>query len=174
MILRAETDIPATDYYGDFGLTENGIGLLREFLDSFESNLNVLKSSPKSTGSPKLKSLIVTATDSGRFFKKSILPQLPEEMQSIVSIAIVKNQFLGKDVTVAGLLSGKDIENSLVNEFREACNNAEQILICDCCLNDENRFIDNVSVDALSKAIGKPVIAVANDGLEFIEALKKE
>jgi putative radical SAM enzyme (TIGR03279 family) len=166
LILRAEVELPNTEYYEDFALTENGVGLLREFLDSFEKNLKKLKTPLKET------SLIVTGEDGGKFFQNSILPQIPCESTSKVSLAVVKNQFLGENVTVAGLLSGADIENSLLNEFKEDCKKADQILICDCCIDDENRFIDNKTVEALSKTIGKPVIPVANDGLEFIKTLK--
>jgi len=178
LYLRANLPLPPSKYYDDFELTENGIGLLRQFSDTFEKALTIYKDECKAINHSKIdrpmkKSLMVTATDSGRFFKKSILPRLPERLKANVELAVITNKFLGEDVTVAGLLSGTDISEALLSEYKNILNTVEQVLICDCCLNDEKYFLDNISVEDLSQAIKKPVIIVADDGAEFLERIAK-
>lgn len=164
LILRADLPLPETDYYEDFLLTENGVGLLRQFLDSI-----------KEASIPELpdtlpKSLIITGEDTEDFFNNLVMPQLPDTFKNTTRIASVKNSFLGDKVTVTGLLSGQDIRKALTN-MSESVNWADQILICDCCLDDELRFIDDLTVSDISAAAEKPVVPVEDDGQAFIEAL---
>ena len=165
LFLRAEMELPESSYYEDFLLTENGVGLLRQFIDSLnEANI-------PSDESPQKRTVIVTGRDTEKFFLEQVFPLLPEKWHDSLSVAAITNTFLGSEVTVTGLLSGQDISSELLQTCGETLKWADQILICDCCLDDEERFIDDLTVVELSKKLGKPVIPVADDGQALIDAI---
>ena len=62
----------------------------------------------------------------------------------------VKNNSLGESVTVAGLLTGKDILDTL-----KKCDNKRIVLITSVALREaRDRFLDNMTPDELRKKQG--------------------
>jgi NifB/MoaA-like Fe-S oxidoreductase len=65
----------------------------------------------------------------------------------------VENKFFGPTVTVAGLLTGKDIVKSIVGKTKADC-----LLVPNVALrNGTNMFLDNVSLKDLEESLGMHV-----------------
>ena len=80
---------------------------------------------------------------------------------------LIKNDFFGPLITVAGLVTGGD----LLKNLQGKCS-AKKLLIPAVMLRSEgDLFLDSVSVDDVEKALGIPVTAVPNDGWELLDAL---
>ncbi|MCK5684900.1 DUF512 domain-containing protein [bacterium] len=132
--LSTDTEIPEIDYYTDFPQIENGIGMVRTFMDDLYS----FKIDKKSNY------LILTGTLFGNYLKK----QLPDNFH----VKSVKNQFFGESVTVSGLLTGSDISREL-NEIQDL-NSYEKIIISAEMINEDGLFLDNLSLETIERDFG--------------------
>ena len=69
-------------------------------------------------------------------------------------------------MTVAGLLTGGDI----IRATKDL--SADRVLITECMLrDDEDVFLDDMTLDAVQTAIGKPLIKVGRRGDELLHAI---
>ena len=59
----------------------------------------------------------------------------------------------GTSVTVAGLLTGRDVIKTLLDKIE----GHEMILVPDVVLNEENKFLDDITLDDMEEALGVPV-----------------
>jgi len=161
--LLAGEAIPERDYYEDFAQIEDGVGMVRHFLDGF-------KASAARRRKP-LAALCGTLATGRLFFP--ILERCVEELNRRTGAKLmtraVENHFLGKRVTVAGLLSGKDILAALrgkdVGRF---------IIIPGEALAFDNRLLlDGLTLNDLSRELGIPVYSGGRSAGELFKTLSK-
>jgi NifB/MoaA-like Fe-S oxidoreductase len=102
--ILADHPIPPRAHYGDFPLVENGVGMIRNFLDEFRQAIR--KRWTRRT--IDIRGTVVT----GRIFYPALLSSV-QEMNTKFSIDLkclaVDNLYFGRGITVAGLLTGSDI-----------------------------------------------------------------
>ncbi|MBN1827093.1 MAG: DUF512 domain-containing protein [Candidatus Eisenbacteria bacterium] len=108
-LLLTGTPIPPADAYEDFGMLEDGVGMVRDFLDRFDDAVDGV--SPGD--GPAIRELAVV---SGTLFAPVLEPLLRRAERGtgarVFSIP-APNGFLGGGVTVAGLLAGRDVARAL-------------------------------------------------------------
>ena len=149
--VNGKVRLPAAESYGGFPQLENGIGLARLFLDSFEDqkeNISTNFSIPK-------KITFITGVSAAK-----ILQKVTDELRSVqnlnLTIKVIVNHFFGETVTVAGLVTGSDII-----EQCKGINLGDFAFIPSVMLkNDEKVFIDGTSIEHLENEIGVPVVVV--------------
>ena len=82
----------------------------------------------------------------------------------------IKNEFFGEQITVSGLLTGQDIVKQLkgkpLGEFL--------LLPCNLLRDEENVFLDDMTVEQLEEELGVPVKIVEEHGRDFAAAALKE
>ncbi|MBQ1258136.1 MAG: DUF512 domain-containing protein, partial [Clostridia bacterium] len=84
-------------------------------------------------------------------------------------VTAVKNRFFGETVTVAGLVTGNDLVSQLRTQKTDA------ILITECMLRSEkDRFLDDMTLEDASRALGKPVIPVGRTGEDLLNTLIRQ
>jgi NifB/MoaA-like Fe-S oxidoreductase len=129
--------LPEDGYYDDWPLTENGVGAVRRLLDDFEANLEQL---PRRSGS---RIGIITGTRMEPVFN-ALRARLAQQLDADIQIIGVTNRYFGETVSTAGLLPGADIAHALGSSagFDLALLPAE-------ALNDDQLFVDNLSLSAL-------------------------
>jgi putative radical SAM enzyme (TIGR03279 family) len=159
-LLSGET-IPERDYYEDFAQIEDGVGMVRHFLDEFEA-VAARRRKPL-TG---LRGTLVT----GRLFFP-VLAQCVEKLNRLtgakLAVREAENRFLGKRVTAAGLLSGKDILAAL-----RGCDAGGFVIIPGEALAFDNRLLlDGMTLDDLSRELGLPVYSGGRSAREFFKIL---
>ena len=165
--LRAGRPLPNEDYYEDYSQIENGVGMLTSLRSEFEFELSYLEDYLPDFHAPRTVSLVtgVAAYDQisalGRQLEETV-PGLCVHVHKIV------NRFFGESVTVAGLLTGRDVLEQLQGK-----NLGDELLFPAVMLKaDEEIFIDDMTPAQLSAALGKiPMRAVKNDGAELLRAL---
>jgi putative radical SAM enzyme (TIGR03279 family) len=106
--LAAGREVPPATAYDSFPQYENGIGLVRAFLDSWE---DVVHSTPVRSGNARAHATLVT----GELFAPTLRRAVPLAARHGVTCSVlpVRNRFLGGNVSVAGLLSGADIAEAI-------------------------------------------------------------
>ncbi|MEO0288456.1 MAG: DUF512 domain-containing protein [candidate division WOR-3 bacterium] len=147
--LIAEEKIPPRVYYHSFPQYENGIGMVRDFIDETSKfkNRKLKKGYAILTG----KSFGEFLIKNNFFCSRGILP--------------VTNRFFGEMVTVTGLLSGADIVELMKNtEFKN-------YLIYKRVFNEDGLTLDNYTRKDIIKKSGKNLIILENvaDLMEYLE-----
>lgn len=157
--LLAGSKMPEYGYYDDFSQIENGIGITADFVqEAYQFFQKKREEIAKRTRKQKKgqKVLIVTSeyascilSDSFQFLKDFIVQ---ESLGSKIGYEIlaVKNEFLGGNVKVAGLLAGKDIMAQLDNKDLYLY---DRILLPDILFNDEGLTLDSMKKDYLRKRV---------------------
>ena len=134
--VKGEMDIPPKEYYEEFEHIENGVGLVRLLLDEaerFKKKKKVKKS----------KSCTIACGESAHRFLKDIFAD-----EENITVTAVKNYFFGESITVTGLITGGDlIKNFNGKEI------GEELIINRVMLNDDMKFLDDLTVKDIEKAL---------------------
>jgi len=135
--VKGEREIPKKEYYEDFEHLENGVGLLRLMLDEAE------KLKKKKLKYKKEKCTIACGV--------SVAPYLKEVFKDDEKIEIfpIQNHFFGETITVTGLITGSDLIKNLKDY-----NIGSELIINRVMLNDDMIFLDDFTVEDISKALG--------------------
>ena len=101
-------------------------------------------------------------------FLNRLLDELREKCDNYkIRVIPVKNDFFGGTVNVAGLLTGQDIERCLQREDLGEC-----VLLPGVTLRQqEDVFLDDMSLQQLAGRLGVPVIPVPNSGYALLDAI---
>lgn len=185
--LKAGLPIPSRKHYGNYPQIEDGVGMIRSFLNSFEKllkkaekrtlasveipqnirthELAIKPENPKSK-IPNPKSLHGTIL-TGEMFAPILREQI-EKLNGILNSKLkvlpVKNTYFGGDVSVAGLLTGQDflaVKDEIEGDF---------IMIPKSVIkSDEPILLDGMTFDDLKAQFDVPIYDC--DILEFIESI---
>jgi len=150
--LKAGEKLPDKFHYGEFWQIENGVGLVRDFIDNFREEK---KQFPKIIEKEK-SVLIITGKLAVSILEKHVIKELNKIKNLSVKMHASENSLYGPDVTVSGLLCGKDFINAGENT------DADTLVIPGKTINNKGLFLDNLNIGDVEKATGKNVIPVDN------------
>ena len=134
-------ELPRSAEYEDMPQFENGIGMMRYTLTDFNRKRRFLR---KFT-SGKKRIALITGVLAFDILKNKIICELKTKTGFNVDIFPIPNRFWGETVTVSGLLTGKDILAGIKGLERRY----DVIILPPNCLNDDNFFLDDISLDEL-------------------------
>lgn len=145
--LLSNKEIPDKEFYDDFSQIENGVGLVRYFIDDAERTLK-----------RKLKKLFIEGKiiiPTGVLIYDKIVPFI-KKLSKLIDVQIelvsVENNFFGDRITVTGLLTGIDIITTLKGK------KFKYLLVPDVMLRDrKDYFLDDISLKELSKILSVKV-----------------
>jgi putative radical SAM enzyme (TIGR03279 family) len=145
----AQRDFPGQASYEKMSQFENGVGMSREFITMFNRRRTRLREIHFNK-----RVVFLTGHSAYPFLGRQILPFIRNELRLNLSILPVLNQFWGKTVTVSGLLTGKDLLDVALREADEY----DVVVLPPNCLNSDNLFLDDMSLQQFQNALGKPVV----------------
>ena len=160
--LQAGVLLPEAEAYEDFLIAEDGIGLVRRFEDGFAA---ALRRPPVWRAARR-----VTAVSGELYAPRlaALLARLPAGAP-VVDLAAIRNEFFGGTISVAGLLTGQDIQRQLAGR---ACL-GDEVLVPGAALRDgEGVFLDDVTPADLARDLGVPVTVVAPEPRALLRALR--
>ncbi|NLD98625.1 MAG: DUF512 domain-containing protein [Fibrobacter sp.] len=158
LFIKAGMPIPPRKYYCDYPQIENGVGLVRQLFEEWkvcrkQLNSTTVKVSGKNT-------LVVTSVSAFPFLKK-IADQLKKDRPQIqVSVVSVVNTFFGDSVTVAGLLTAKDVLKVVKRCLKEG--DYKRVVVPAVMFNYAGHTLDGYSVSRIAKVLGVPVKAAGS------------
>ncbi|MEA2104471.1 MAG: DUF512 domain-containing protein [Candidatus Cloacimonadota bacterium] len=144
--LIAEQQVPSAQYYDDFPQLENGIGMTRQLLDNWEyfadevkipENVNTITICTAKLIYPVMKKL-ATIFAKTRDLSINVLP--------------VENDYLGKNVTVSGLLSAGDVIGAIK---KNQC--GDLIFLPKNMFNDDGITLDGITLEMIERETGKSI-----------------
>ena len=160
--ILAGLPIPDGDYYEGYEQLENGVGMIRSFVDDFEVAVSDISDGPVNQKSPDNKKKVTFVT--GVLFS-SYLEECLNKLNEVYpcfdyEVITIKNDFFGHKITVAGLITGQDIINQLKDRDLGDC-----IVIPDTMLKaGEDILLDDVTVCEIESALQKNVHIVKSSG----------
>lgn len=162
--VKSGTPLPDGDFYGEYTQIENGVGMLTSFGDEFLS----LFGTYDSTDGIKPREISVATGEAAYELISSLCKKVNEKFPQIkIHIYPVKNTFFGGEVTVTGLLTGKDLLAGLSGKPL-----GDVLYLSRTMLRAEgDLFLDGTTPEELSKMLGVPVEFTENDGAEFCEKI---
>ncbi len=166
LYLKAKRPIPAEDYYEGYPQIENGVGMIRSFLEDFGLAWEDISDMSDSLEDPRCVS-VVTAKAAYPFIKKSceMLSGFIKNLK--ISVYEIINNFYGESITVTGLLTGCDIEEQLRGKDL-----GDEVFIPENALKaDEDVFLCGMTLGELSDKLGTKITPLSDDGYEFVRAI---
>lgn len=163
LFLLAQVPLPAGGYYEEYPQIENGVGLLTSLREEFCEALNQLEIEEQT---PRK---IDMATGEAAFETISIMAERLEETHPWYRVKVhkIKNQFFGGNVTVAGLMTSKDLITQLKGKLQ-----SDNLLLPSVILNyGENKLLDDMSIEQLAQALKTNITFVNNNGEELLFAM---
>jgi putative radical SAM enzyme (TIGR03279 family) len=156
LYLLGGIEIPPARHYEGFPLLEDGVGLVRRFLDGWE---RVVRRLPPAL--PSVRRVIVVT---GEMFA----PLLTELLRDFpVDVVPIVNNFFGRAISVAGLLTGQDILAQLAPHSL-----GDLILVPAVALKDgDGVFLDDLTPRDLASHLGVPVKSVASTPRALLSAI---
>ena len=156
--------VPESAEYEDYPQIENGVGMLRLLEQECEEAYEFLAADGfPGQGEPR-SLLIPTGVSAAPFIQKLARRYAPPG--TTIRVEPVINRFFGETITVTGLIVGRD----LISTLRDLP--CDEILLCDTMLRDQtDRFLDDTTLDDVSRALNKPLRVVRNNGESLIRAL---
>ena len=151
--LKAKEMVPGTDYYDDFPQIENGIGMVREFLDEF----NEIFLNDKKIENIKNKNFSIITGESFFPILEKNISYINNMLNLNINVFCVKNFFFGGEVTVAGLLTGIDIVTALSDVKKEKFGD----FLCvpgESLMASQDIFLDNMSIIDLEETLNIKVM----------------
>jgi len=146
--LLADQPIPSGERYEGFLQLEDGIGMLASFRQDFNRIMRRHRTLP--TGS--LDGTLVTGSLFAPFLEE-YARRLQRRYGGCLRTVKVENRFLGPGVTVAGLLSGRDILHAL--QGRDL---GRWVMVPGESLSqDQHLFLDGLTLQDLKQELGLPV-----------------
>jgi putative radical SAM enzyme (TIGR03279 family) len=175
--IKAGAEIPSRRHYGNYPQIEDGVGMVRSFLNEFgklldrrgAGRLKNVRTHPYAI-KPERKIPVATAPGSdhgtmltGEMFAPILREQIGrynELTGSRLHVLAMPNTYFGGDVAVAGLLTGKDylnIRDQIVGDFA--------IIPSSTIKSDEPILLDGMRYEELQKQFPVPLIDMDTGGL---------
>lgn len=161
LYLKAGRELPPDEFYEDYVQLENGVGMMRLLETEFSS---ALKLGGEPDGVPFS---IATGVSAAPFFRR--LTELAGEKYSGIrgKVYPVENDFFGRSINVAGLVTGGDLIAQL--KGRDL---GERVFISwNMLRRQEQDFLDGVTLEEASAALGVPVLPTESDGFALFDAM---
>ena len=161
--LAAGRPLPEDGEYEDYEQIDDGVGMLRLLETEFSEAYADLPEQQKKSGGGK--TLLAACGVSAAPFLRQMFAAHPLTGLT-VDVRALENGFFGPSVTVSGLLTGGDLVRGLQGAEGAA------LLISACMLRDgEQVFLDDMTLEEVSRALKKPVIPVGRRGDEVLSAI---
>ncbi len=162
--LMANKKLPKASYYEEYSQLENGVGMLRSFENEMELFLKTLSKDEKQVK----RSISIATGESAYEFICNSVKRIQRKCKNVrCDVYKIENDFFGHTITVAGLITGKDLINQLSDRKL-----GEELLISRTMLRNEgDLFLCNSSLEDVEKSLGVKVTPVMQDGASFVMAV---
>lgn len=161
LYLTAQRALPPDEFYEEHVQLENGVGMLRLLEAEFDA---ALRCADAPDGVPFA---IATGTAAAPMLEKLLFSAKEKYDKLNGRVYPIQNDFFGRSVTVAGLVTGQD----LIAQLRGRDLGARLLISADMLRREEVDFLDSVPLREASAALGVPIYPVACDGGALCDAM---
>ena len=173
--ILAERPFPAEEMYDDYIQLENGVGMMRLFINDAKDAIEQVKEEIASGEiDPTIKRTITIATG---MLAYRTMREISDEICNlfpnfVVDICAIENRFFGETITVTGLITGQDLIEQVSMFEEQKGSKSDFLMIPQCMLRaGENVFLDDVTTDEVVKTINMPIVINGNTGSDFVRSI---
>lgn len=158
--LMAERPIPDENNYDGYLQLENGVGMSRLLIDEFEVCYNEI-----GTNDQLEKNISIVTGILAYDMIRAMVEKLNKKYPNVkVNIYPIINNFFGHNITVSGLLTGKDIMEQLQDKEL----GDKLLLPCNVLRSGEETLLDDITITDIEKTLQVNVAVVKSTGQDFI------
>ena len=160
--ILAERELPKEEEYDGYLQLENGVGMLRLLGNEVTEALARLPGDDR-----EIHAVSATGALAAPFIKK-YMEEIQGKFPNVhVEVVPIRNDFFGETITVSGLITGQDLKRQL-----EGKKLGDKLLIpCNMLKNDENVFLDDITLEELSEELNVEIVIVDGAGSDLVEAV---
>ncbi len=169
--ILAGEKVPDAESYDGYLQYENGVGMLRSFMDEFEDALRSIREEPEKWPDRNIERDVSMAGGLLINSEKEEMIKSLKELYPNVTVRNypIKNTFFGERITVSGLLTGRDIISQLSGrELGKKLFLPENLLRA-----GTETLLDDLTLEDISRVLKIPVSVIPSDGWEFAERILK-
>jgi len=159
--LKAELPLPDADFYEEFSQIENGVGMLASLMDEFTFALGLAEDIPKGSR------LCIATGVAAAPFLRNLVDEAAKKWDTVcVEVVAVENRFFGENITVAGLITGQDLQEQLAGK------QMDYLLLSQNMLRQQGDcFLDDMTPAELETALDTKIRFVSDSGDDLLAAL---
>lgn len=158
----ADRSYPGKAHYEEFPQLEDGIGTARLFLENAKQTARHLPAAARTPVSATLVTAEMPATLVERY------AQSLNAIENVdVNVCVVRNEFFGGDIHIAGLLTAQDILAQL-QRFPDC---RQTVYLPHICLRNDSLFLDDITLEDARTQSGLDLRVVRNTPRDLAEAL---
>jgi putative radical SAM enzyme (TIGR03279 family) len=141
LFVLAGREIPAEDYYDDYPQLGNGIGMLRLSYENYQTQKRKLLKTLRSKAGQDYRLLCSSSA-------KQLMSQIVKDLNrllkdQVISLQVIRNDYLGEHISVAGLITYEDLATQAV------INQGEIGILPSSILNHDGYTLDGYHKDEL-------------------------
>lgn len=160
--ITAGLPIPDADYYEGFGQIENGVGMVRSLIEEVQDYLEEVE------GNTSARKISMATGKLAAPFIEELAKDVTTKYSNIeANVYAIENEFFGKDITVAGLLTGQDIIKQLKGKDLGEYLILPSVLLRD----DEDVLLDDLRISDIERELGIKIRICKEDGKSFVETM---
>ena len=161
LYIKAGRELPPDEFYEEYTQLENGVGMLRLMETEFRSAI-------KLADEPDYVDFSIASGESAAPYFEKLLDIARERFPKLRGhVYAIKNDFFGHSINVTGLITGGDLINQLKGKEL-----GERLFISQNMLRRlEQDFLDDVTLEQASEALGLPIYPTEADGFMLCDAI---
>lgn len=163
--LKAQRPMPPEEYYDDYPQIDNGIGLWTSLRTEFYEELE------KRNDVPVHKKVTLATGAAAYPLMKELCSAVTQKFKIEIETVEIINNFFGENITVAGLLTGRDLLEQLKGrDFGDAVL-IPLVMTIDYTSHstEKNKFLDDITLTEAEKALGVKLLPVKNEGKDLLD-----
>ena len=159
--------MPNGDYYDGYPQIDNGVGLWTSLKEEFYEALGTC------TQKSKYKNLTLATGAAAYPLLQELCAAAQEKIGCKIEVVKIINHFFGEQITVAGLLTGRDLLEQLKGRDLGEALLIPLVMTIDYTSHstENNKFLDDITLKEAEKTLGVPVIPTGNVGEELLSNL---
>lgn len=163
--ILAEREIPEEERYDGYLQLENGVGMIRSFIEEVKDYLDSIEGDDRVINVSTISGVLAYDTI------KSSCDKINKKFPNVnVHVYKIINDYFGHSITVTGLLTGQDICSQLSG--KELGDNL--LLPTNTLKADENIFLDDMTLEEFEKNLQINTIIVKSSGMDFVKTIINE
>lgn len=158
--IKAGKPLPPAKYYEDYPQIENGVGLVRKLLNEWKSYKKEFTSRTIKPLKKKKRYCVISSLSASQFITgiihdaMKVRPDFPADFK----VVPIVNTFFGEMVTVAGLITAKDVIATVKKELHQQ--SFDKVILPSIMFGHKQRTLDGYSAERIEKLTGIPVVVV--------------
>ena len=160
--ITAKREIPPEEQYEGYPQIENGVGMIRSLIDEFDEALKKAEPSDMAREVSMITGVLAAP------ILEELMQKLKDKFPDItVHVHTIYNDFFGRDITVAGLLTGQDIIAQLKGKKL-----GEYLIMSNVMLRSgEEVLLDDLTISDIEKALQIKIHIVKSDGMSLLNSV---